>query len=133
MRKSKYNLFKWSVYDSITFKKKVNIISYTITEYVIGCRLNIIFNGEKSLINLKPFSCGPPLRRSNGHTYTNTTHTHTHTYTHTHTHTHKHTHTYIHPHTHTRTHAHTHKHTCIRIHSRAQTRIHIRGERDSCF
>ena len=32
----KFNLSKWFVFESMTFKKNVNIMSYKVVEYVIG-------------------------------------------------------------------------------------------------
>ena len=42
----KFNLSKWSVFESITFKKYVNIMNYNVAQYVIGLRFNSLHGGE---------------------------------------------------------------------------------------
>ena len=41
----KFNLSRWSRIESITFRKEANIVSYNVTEYVIGWRFNGLHDG----------------------------------------------------------------------------------------
>ena len=51
-----FNLSEWTVFESMTFKKWVNIMSYNVAEYVNGWRFNGINDDEKKFrIYLKPF------------------------------------------------------------------------------
>ena len=43
----KFNLSQWFVFEIMTFKKLVNIMSYNVAEFVIGWSFNGLRNGEK--------------------------------------------------------------------------------------
>ena len=48
---------------------------YNVAEYVIVWHFNGLHDGKKLHIYFKPFSYGPPIRRSNRRTHTRTTRT----------------------------------------------------------
>ena len=85
----KFNLSKWSVFESITFKKWVIIMIYNVAEYVIEWRFNGLYDRE----NMADLSQTVFVRSNNEAFKRTNTNTYTHTNTHTHTCTNIHGHT----------------------------------------
>ena len=104
-----FNIFEWSRIESMTYKSRSISWATTSPNMSLDGGLMAFMMVKQWRIYLKPFSCGPKMRRSNGRM-----HTHTNTHTPTHTPTHTRTHTYTH--THTNTHTNTHIYTDVWIH-----------------